>query len=821
MRPVALTLTCLILFAGAASATTFVVPDDAELIAKSAAIAIGTVEGSYVQETDGVIETVYEIRLEQSLKSVKALPPTSALLSIVSPGGVLGDRAMHVEASAHFNQGDRVLLFLTRHKDRWTTTDLTLGKFRFVTSTKGDQLLVRDMEDVVGWDRNGQVHHEQVRRRDGFLQFIHDRTNGRAAQADDYLVDASEVTLTPEKPAGRLTPIANAAPFPGPTYTSWVSNQPTRWSNMAAGVTFRKVASQNISGVADGGVAVIQNGLAAWTNEPGSIINLIYGGTTTTPSTSFDGINVVEFNDPQNRISGSWTGSGTIGICFNSFSSSHSFGGTTWWSISDADVVFQNGYPGTHSSFPTAMTHELGHGIGWRHSNQNHTTQGAACNPAVEECTSAAIMNSSVNSSIGYTLQTWDVNAAQSVYPGTGGPTCTPVAITGQPQSATIASGSSRTLSVTASGTAPFTYQWYTGSSGNTSNPISGATGSSVTVSPTTTTSYWVRVSNACGTANSTTATITVTTTPPPPTAKVRYDHDGDGKADILWRHLTSGANWMYLMNGNVITSSVGVSTVADLNWQPAGIGDFNGDGKADIFWRNNANGQNMVYLMNGNTVLSSGATDAVANTAWRVGGIGDLNADGKDDVVWRNIDTGQNWAFLMNGIAVATSASINTESNLSWQIAGVGDFNNDKKADILLRNSSTGANWMYLMNGTTITQSVSVQSMADLGWQVAGVADFNGNGTADILWHHGTTGENRIFLMNGNSVVQNSTVNTEANTAWRVANTADYNGDGKADILWRNISTGQNWMYMMNGATITSSLLVNQEPNQAWRIVR
>jgi hypothetical protein len=84
---------------------------------------------------------------------------------------------------------------------------------------------------------------------------------------------------------------------------------------------------------------------------------------------------------------------------------------------------------------------------------------------------------------------------------------CDPALVTGQPQSKTIAAGSSTTLSVTAAGTAPLSYQWYAGTTA-----IGGATESSVTVSPATTTSYFVRVTNGCGTSDSATATVTVCT---------------------------------------------------------------------------------------------------------------------------------------------------------------------------------------------------------------------------------------------------------------------------------------------------------------------
>jgi DNA/RNA endonuclease G (NUC1) len=83
--------------------------------------------------------------------------------------------------------------------------------------------------------------------------------------------------------------------------------------------------------------------------------------------------------------------------------------------------------------------------------------------------------------------------------------------ISKNPQSQTINSGTTATMSVTASGTAPLTYQWYVGNSGDTTSPIGGATANSYTTSIlTSTATYWVRVSNAQGSADSATATITV-----------------------------------------------------------------------------------------------------------------------------------------------------------------------------------------------------------------------------------------------------------------------------------------------------------------------
>jgi len=90
---------------------------------------------------------------------------------------------------------------------------------------------------------------------------------------------------------------------------------------------------------------------------------------------------------------------------------------------------------------------------------------------------------------------------------------CIPT-ITQQPASVTINSGQPATLSVAAN-TAGTTYQWFVGLSGSTTTPIPGATAPSLTVSPSSTTSYWVRVTGACGrTADSATATVTVCVPP-------------------------------------------------------------------------------------------------------------------------------------------------------------------------------------------------------------------------------------------------------------------------------------------------------------------
>lgn len=89
-------------------------------------------------------------------------------------------------------------------------------------------------------------------------------------------------------------------------------------------------------------------------------------------------------------------------------------------------------------------------------------------------------------------------------------PPCTPVAIVTQPVNQSVSTGDSATVSVVATGTSPITYQWYLGSSGDTSNPILGAVGSSYTTVALAAGTYtgWVRTANGCGSADSLTVTI-------------------------------------------------------------------------------------------------------------------------------------------------------------------------------------------------------------------------------------------------------------------------------------------------------------------------
>ncbi|WP_324726001.1 hypothetical protein [Actomonas aquatica] len=86
--------------------------------------------------------------------------------------------------------------------------------------------------------------------------------------------------------------------------------------------------------------------------------------------------------------------------------------------------------------------------------------------------------------------------------------------ITSQPSGTTISSGTTATLAVTATSEAgDATYQWYAGTSGDTTAPISGATAATYTTPALDASAdYWVRVTDSFGSVDSVTATVVVET---------------------------------------------------------------------------------------------------------------------------------------------------------------------------------------------------------------------------------------------------------------------------------------------------------------------
>jgi hypothetical protein len=450
------------LFASAASATVFQPVSDRQLVDRSDAVVIATVHDAASRvRTDGYVVTDYRFDVEQTLKGAAA-----GTITVSEIGGVSGSRFTFISDSASYTPGERVLVFLKKRGDgTYFTTSMAMGKFSFTRTAHGESVVTRDVSELRG---------DPARLVDGFAQFV------KSGKSETYQTKLAPI-------ATALHPIAQAAPS---AYVLTGCGTPgcfpvrVQGGESGSGLTFKSTGS--LAGVdGPGGIA---SAAATWTNDPTSFIVLSYGGTFTSAAP-----------DPDDGQSGVYLGySGPdIGICdggqactLGAGNFTHPYKSETFISISDADIIIRPGI--TAGQYTALITHEIGHAIGFRHSNQ------AGASPF----DSSAVMASPVSTSV---LQSWDIEALSYVYGN--GPVCQPPTSVSISGGGTYPSGQTATLTATViGGNGTFTFAWFEGNLNDTSIPV-GTNSNTFTTPPVTASkNYWVRVTNGCGTVTATTS---------------------------------------------------------------------------------------------------------------------------------------------------------------------------------------------------------------------------------------------------------------------------------------------------------------------------
>jgi hypothetical protein len=198
-------------------------------------------------------------------------------------------------------------------------------------------------------------------------------------------------------------------------------------------------------------------------------------------------------------------------------------------------------------------------------------------------------------------------------------------------------------------------------------------------------------------------------------------DFTGDVKADILWRHTTSGNLYLWPMDGAAPGTESYVGRVGDAAWQIRSTADFTGDGQADLLWRHTGTGAMYLWPFVGGVAQPEEYVGTVP-VAYDIVATADFSGDGKADLLWRHATRGEVWIWPMNGTTVVSETYVDTVPDTGYEIAGTGDYNGDGKADILWRHATRGEVWVWLMNGTSPLSQTWVANVADVGYQIVKV---------------------------------------------------------------------------------------------------
>jgi len=432
-----------IVCAGTAFAASYLPLSDADLARRSPVIVRATAVASEVRRgADGAISTVATLSVVEPIRAAELAAGDT--LSLELPGGIDGDTASLAPGTPQFVVGVESVLFLDRGADgHWSLTEFGMSKFDLAVDADGRAFAVRP---VFADDEDDRASGLPMRRTASAA--APGGTSGaprRLRDAASFLAMLRATSAAPGAPEGAPAPfVVYASPngalrAPAPPRPSG-SRRPS-WVNIGGvegtGAQFRWFwdtglspaaivsASGTQTGLSDGsnGVAAVQNGAAAWSSVPNTLVR--YGSSSGTGP-------VVVHLDVDSK-SPAWTSTlscasgGVIG--YGGPGSSRSAGAfkgdSSFFAPTGGDVWMRKVTGGCYNAatFRSAVLHEVGHTIGLGHSDEGESTHSTTTSADWN----AAVMHSVIPAAHPTVPQADDVQAIQYYY-GTGSTTPPPSA---------------------------------------------------------------------------------------------------------------------------------------------------------------------------------------------------------------------------------------------------------------------------------------------------------------------------------------------------------------------------------------------------------
>jgi hypothetical protein len=472
--PWPIVLLLLTLGVGSVGATTIVpAADPGELALESQAVFLARAGESRVVKRPYFVATVTELEV---LSVIKGPLSPGDMIDSISPGGSKGALVSAVAGAAKLDAGEVYLFFADQSpRGRWQPRLMADSVLRRVISENGSRVLV-PLEEASQLNRVSQLDKAAPLvsapvKEDAFLEAISQSLGGRIGW--DWLplmADFADVSA-----------FAKSVPSECVFMSSGSTNFRWRIFDGASPSTLT-IRSEDDGDdlMAGGGHTQVSGAVDRWNDDvdPTSL-NLEYGGTVDIgipgpPGGWCDDLhdepnindwetppigNVVVFNDPCEDIPDMNGCSGILGFGGpRTVSGSHTFDGTTWYSITSLGVVLNDGAGCmAPNSYEIMITHEIGHGLGFGHVSDSGALMYEMC------C---------------HSHNTTDIACAQYAYPAYAPPdtpTPTPTGPTATPTE-TPTRTPTRTPTPTRTYTPTYTPTWTPGGPTATPTPTSTPT---------------------------------------------------------------------------------------------------------------------------------------------------------------------------------------------------------------------------------------------------------------------------------------------------------------------------------------------------------